>query len=189
MNVQTKIPTTADEFLRWNEGREGKWDFVDGRIVDMMVKVSRGHAIVASNLHFLLRSALPVPSYLVSSADFGVKTASSVRYPDVMVDGGTSDHRDLAAAEPILIAEVLSPSTMPIDFGDKAEEYKTIGTLRHYLVLAQDEPRVWLWSRDADGSWSGPEMIAGDAETVSLPGLELNLPMTGLYAGILPVSE
>lgn len=37
MNLQTRLPTTADGFLRWNEGRVGKWDLVDGRIVDMMV--------------------------------------------------------------------------------------------------------------------------------------------------------
>ena len=35
MNIQSKMPTTADEFLRWNEGREGKREFVRGRVVEM----------------------------------------------------------------------------------------------------------------------------------------------------------
>jgi Uma2 family endonuclease len=184
MNIQSKHPTTADEFLRWNEGREGKWEFVDGKIVDMMVKVSKFHAILAGNLLVLLKTHLAMPPYVVTSADFGVKTATSVRYPDVMVDGVVGDGRDLAAAEPLLVAEILSPSTMAIDFGPKADEYRTIETLRHYLVLAQDEPCVWIWSRNADNSWRGPEMISGAAETFSLPGLGLAISLAELYAGI-----
>src|SRR4051812_10973981 len=97
MNLQTKLPTTADEFLRWNEGREGKWDLVDGRIVDMMVKVSKYHAILCANLLFLLKTCLSFPPHIVTSADFGVKTATSVRYPDVMVDGEVGHGSDLAA--------------------------------------------------------------------------------------------
>jgi len=184
MNLQTKLPTTAEEFLRWNEGREGRWDLVDGRIVDMMVKVSKYHAIVSGNLYTLLRTNLQCPPHVVTAGEFGVKTATSVRYPDVMVDGEFGRGEDLAASAPLLIAEVLSQSTMAIDFGPKAEEYKTIDTLRHYLVLAQDEPRVWLWSRAADGAWSGPEMTAGVAETLPLPGLGMALLMDQLYAGI-----
>lgn len=184
MNIQSKLPTTPDEFLRWNEGREGKWDFVNGRVVDMMVKVSKNHAILTGNLHALLRGALPIPSYVVTSADFGVKTSKSVRYPDVMVDGAFGSGRDLAASEPLLIAEVVSPSTMAIDFGDKTEEYKTIASLRHYMVLAQDEPRVWLWTRRSDGNWSGPDMIAGEGASISLPGLGLSLLMENLYEGV-----
>jgi Uma2 family endonuclease len=184
MNIQSKPPTTPDEFLRWNEGREGKWDLVDGRVVDMMVKVSRNHAMVCANLLSVLRTSLPFPPFTVSSADFGVKTATSVRYPDVMVDGEMGAGSDFAAAAPVLIAEVLSPSTMPIDFGPKAEEYQTIKSLRHYLVLSQDLPQVWLWSRGEDGAWSEPEMIEGRDGSLSLPGLGLVLSLDRLYVGI-----
>ena len=59
-----------------------------------------------------------------------------------------------------------------------------IETLRHYLVAAQDELRVWLWSRTTAGGWTGPEMIEGRAETVSLSGLGIALLMDDLYAGI-----
>ena len=184
MNIQSRLPTTADEFLRWNEGREGAWDLVGGRVVNMMVRVSRYHAILCSNLLVHLRASLAMPPYLVTSADFGVKTATSVRYPDVVVDGDPGSGKDLAAAAPLLVAEVLSPSTMATDFGPKVDEYKTVETLRHYLVLAQDEPRVWLWSRASDGQWTGPDMIEGRGETVPLTGLATALRLSDLYAGI-----
>lgn len=179
MNVQARYPTTADEFLRWNEGREGKWDYVDGRIVDMMVRVSRIHAALTTQLLLLLKGQLP-QEMLVTAADFGVQTKTSVRYPDVLVDGPVGDHKDLAATAPVLIAEVLSPSTMDIDLGVKAAEYKTIDSLLHYIVLSQDDPRVWMWTRLADG-WAGPDLVVGLENTIPLPGLGISLPMADLY--------
>lgn len=188
MNLQTKYPTTADEFLRWNEGREGKWDFVDGRIVDMMIRVTRYHALIASRLVTLLNQTLQYPPYAVTTADFGVKTASSVRYPDVLIDSGIGSPGDLAAASPIFVAEVLSPSTLAIDFNLKAAEYKTIGTLRYYLILAQDAPRVWLWSK-SESRWSEPVMFEGLETEVTLDGLGLSFRLVSIYGGLfdLPV--
>ncbi|MCR5857273.1 Uma2 family endonuclease [Mesorhizobium sp. J428] len=182
MNIQSRLPTTPDEFLRWNEGREGKWDFVEGKIVDMMVKVSRNHAIIAARLTTILGQSLPYPPFTVSTADFGVKTEKSVRYPDVMVDQERGSSEDLAAASPIFIAEVLSRSTMAIDFHQKAQEYQTLASLRNYLVLAQDEPRVWLWTQDS--GWSGPSMTEGLEGEISLPALGLTIRLMSIYSGL-----
>ncbi|MBX3568244.1 MAG: Uma2 family endonuclease [Rhizobiaceae bacterium] len=183
MNVQARHPTTPDEFLRWNEGREGKWDFVQGRIVDMMVKVSRNHAIIASRLVTILSQSLSFPPYTVSSADFGVKTPWSVRYPDVMVDGVAGSPADLAANSPILVAEVLSPSTLAIDFRQKMQEYQAIETLDHYLILAQDSTRVWLSSRGSDG-WQEPTMLEGTEAELALVSLGLTIRLGSIYAGL-----
>ena len=183
MNLQSKYPTTADEFLRWNEGREGKWDLVDGRIVDMMVRVTKYHALIASRLVTLLSQALQYPPHAVTTADFGVKTASSVRYPDVLVDSVAGSPGDLAANSPIFIAEVLSPSTLAIDFNLKAAEYKTIATLDHYLILAQDAPRVWLWSRPGNG-WNGPVMFEGLETEVPFDWLGLSIRLASIYGGL-----
>lgn len=182
MNIQSKRPTTPAEFLVWNEGQEGTWDLVNGRIVDMMVRVSRNHALLAGRMVAILSRSLPFPPYTISTADFGVTTATSVRYPDVMVDGSPGDATDLAARQPLLIAEVLSPSTMPIDFGPKAEEYKTVECLKHYVVLAQDDMRAWIWSRDDQHQWTGPEL---ESSKLELPGIGVVIDMSELYAGIV----
>ncbi|MDW6024511.1 Uma2 family endonuclease [Mesorhizobium sp. BAC0120] len=184
MNLQSRYPTTPDEFLRWNEGRESKWDFVEGRIVDTMVRVSRNHAIIAGRLTTILGQSLTFPPYTVSTANFGVKTATSVRYPDVMVDGAAGSANDLAAASPIFIAEILSPSTLAVDFHHKASEYQSVETLRHYLILAQDGPRVWLWSKEPAG-WSKPAMVEGLDSEVLLQGLGLTIRLQSIYAGLL----
>jgi Uma2 family endonuclease len=183
MNVQTKMPTTADEFLRWNEGREGKREFVRGKVVEMMINVTRAHARLAFRLSMQLGQKLDQSKYDIGSADFGVKTNDGVRYPDVYVDRAFDTLKDLAAREPLFLAEILSSSSYGQDFGEKVTDYTGLPTLLHYLILSQDEPRVWLWSR-SNGVWSGPELVAGGEERLVLAGLDISIDLAALYAGI-----
>lgn len=184
MNIQASAIKTADDFLRWNEGRAGKREFVRGRIVEMMVNVSRNHAKLAAAIIVALAAKLDLDAFDIGSADFAVKTPTGIRYPDVFVDRAGGSGSDLAAREPVLLAEILSPASLAVDFGEKAEEYTAIPSLLHYLVLSQDEPRVWLWSRNEEGAFAKPEMIVGREETVSLTGLGVTLALADLYRGI-----
>ncbi|MDP3898428.1 MAG: Uma2 family endonuclease [Mesorhizobium sp.] len=183
MNIQSKPPTTPDEFLRWNEGREGKREFVRGRVEEMMVGVSKYHAVVVARLIHQINLQLGLKEYVTSSAEFGVVTAGGVRYPDVMVDRMAGAGTDLAANEPLLIAEVLSLSSYTRDFGEKVIDYGSVDSLLHYLVLSQDEARVWVWSRETNGTWGGPVQHAEPREPVSLTRLNLSIDIGAIYSG------
>jgi Uma2 family endonuclease len=184
MNIQARYPTTADEFLRWNEGREGKREFVRGRVVEMMINTTRNHARIAADLLVALRTRLDRAVWDVGSADFGVVTPAGVRYPDVYVDrrGPQSQGGDLAATEPVILAEILSASSYGRDFVEKLSEYQAIPSLRHYLILSQDDARAWLWSRMEGGGWSDVVELAGTSGDVRLSGVGIELPMSELYA-------
>jgi Uma2 family endonuclease len=184
MNIQARYPTTADEFLRWNEGREGKREFVRGKVVEMMVGVSKYHFIIVSRILHQLMTQLGVRDYAIGAAEFGVRTASGVRYPEILVDrmGGGNV---LAATEPLLIGEVPSPSSYNADFGEKVADYSSIASLRGYFVFSQDEPRVWKWSRDNAGAWSGPSQVSGVQMAVELESPRLSLELSAIYEGIL----
>lgn len=185
MNIQTPgiALSTADDFLAWNEGREGRREFVDGRIVEMMTGVSKRHWKLAMRLHNLVSAHLDEAVYDCGTADFGVRTSRSVRYPDYIVERAGGHGGDLATSEPIFLAEILSPSSLATDFGPKVEEYLQIPTLRHYLVLSQDEPRIWLWSR-AEGGFEGPVMTTDIGATVTLDSIGVVLALADLYRGI-----
>lgn len=184
MNVQTKMPTTADEFLRWNEGREGKREFVRGKVVEMMINVTRAHARLAFRLSLQLGQQLDLSHYDIGTAEFAVRTNDGVRFPDVYVDRAFETLKDLAAKEPLFLAEILSPSSYGQDFGQKVTDYQGLSTLRYYLILSQDEPRLWLWSRDKDDVWYGPEMVTAGAGTLVLADLGVTIDIATLYAGI-----
>jgi Uma2 family endonuclease len=185
MNIHAKLPMTPEEFLVWNEDREGKREFVNGKVVEqMMIHVTRSHYFLASRLLFQLANQIGLEDFIVGSADFGVKTPNGVRYPDVMVEKAGGAGKDLATSAPLLIAEILSPSTMADDFGPKAREYLSLATLRHYIILSQDEARIWVWSRDTKHGWTGPDIFAGMDEIVQLNGFSIALNMQSLYSGI-----
>ncbi|WP_152046435.1 Uma2 family endonuclease [Aureimonas psammosilenae] len=184
MNVhhpQSKI-WTADEFLRWAEGREGKYEFVGGNVL-MMTGGTRRHAELCGRLYLLLHGSASALG-LGIAVEWGVRTFAGIRYPDVVIFHRDGPGEELATTEPVFTAEILSPSSLAIDFNEKAAEYTAFSSLRHYLVLAQDEPRVWVWSRNGEGRFGPPEMIAGREETVELPGLTTSLPLADLYQGI-----
>ncbi|MBO0903267.1 Uma2 family endonuclease [Jiella sonneratiae] len=185
MNLQAPAVRTVEDFLRWNEGREGRYEFVHGRITGMMTGGTRHHAQLMLELALLLKTALASGDYIVTAADYAVRTPFGVRYPDVLVEpSGANTGDSLATDRALFVAEILSPSSLATDFGEKAEEYTAIDGLAHYLVLSQDEPRVWLWSRGGDGAFGKPEMIAGSAETIELAGLGVSIALAEIYRGI-----
>ena len=185
MNIQAPAITTADDFLRWNEGREGKREFVRKRIVEMMTGGSRNHAELSLQLAMLLKAGLDPRTIVVTVADYAVRTPFGVRYPDVMVELRDDAAGGLATEKPLFIAEVLSPTSLARDFGEKVTDYTGLESLAHYLILSQDEPRVWLFSRGEDGGFARePEMLAGSDATLELAGLGVTLALADLYRGI-----
>lgn len=185
MNLQSKYPTTPDEFLRWNEGREGKREFVNGRVVEMMINVTRNHVDIATNLITVLRGQLDRSAYSVGSADFSVRTPEGIRYPDAFVDrkGGAAKADDLEAIEPLFVAEVLSPSSYGRDFVEKLNDYQGIDSLQYYLILSHEEPRVWL-SRRLEEGWSAPEELLGLDVILELDTLQVRFALADIYEGV-----
>jgi Uma2 family endonuclease len=185
MNIHAKLPSTPEEFIVWNEDREGKREFVRGRVVEMMIHTTRNHTRLCVRLMAELGRTLALDKYDIGSADFAIKTSDGVRYPDVFVDLIVPETKgtDLAARHPLLMVEVLSPSSHSRDFGEKVDDYKELPTLRHYLILAQDEPHAWLWSRQ-ESDWQGPVEYLGQSGWVELPGIGARFDMQALYSGI-----
>jgi hypothetical protein len=72
-----------------------------------------------------------------------------IHLPDVMVETYVGDNA-ISASDALLLVEVLSPSTMHVDFHEKLDEYKGLSGVGSYVICAQDEARVWVWTR-SDG--------------------------------------
>jgi Uma2 family endonuclease len=87
----------------------------------------------------------------------------------------------LIATAPILVAEVLSPSSVTDDLGDKATEYLHLPGLSAYLVLSQDEPKAWVWVRGESGFSAGAEVITGMEGIVRLPALSIEVSLSEVY--------
>jgi Uma2 family endonuclease len=183
MNIQTNLPATKAAFFAWAEGVEERCELVEGRIV-MMTRISRDHGIIAGNLYVGLRSRLDPTEWQVI-AEFGLDAGpNTVRCPDIVVDRIGGGRKDYTTTAPVLLAEILSPSTAAIDLGDKAAEYLRLPSLRAYLVLSQDEPKAWAWLRQQGPFSPGPTIFSGHEAIIRVAALQLDLPLAEIYAGI-----
>jgi Uma2 family endonuclease len=139
---------------------------------------------VATNLLCALASRFQRERYNVFLGVFAVHAGDSIRFPDILVEPAQPDGKSLRAESPILIAEVLSPGTQHLDFGDKLREYLTLPTLDTYLVISPDEPRIWVWQR-TDGAFpKEPEIIEKRDQRVGLPALAIDILLEDIYRGI-----
>lgn len=183
MNVQSQLQMDNATFLHWVQEQEGRYELAGGRVV-MITGGTMRHGLIVGNLFDLLRRSLDRKQWAVLT-EFGIDAGPGlVRYADVVVDraGGHGDR--LTAAAPVLIAEVLSPTTAKTDLGDKAVEYLRLEGLSAYLTFAQDEIKAWTFNREGALSGPGPNMSVGAEAVISIPTLGVDLPLAAIYAGV-----
>jgi Uma2 family endonuclease len=183
MNVQLPVHIDKSAFLAWVQGREKRYELADGRVV-MMVGASRAHGIIVRNLILILHGQLDPQQWTVIS-EFGIDAGpETLRFPDVVVDRAGGNAGDYKATAPVLLAEVLSPSTAEIDLGDKAAEYLQLPSLLAYLVFAQSGHKAYAWVRQTDGFQPAPSVVVGHDKIIRVAALNLALPLGAIYAGV-----
>jgi Uma2 family endonuclease len=178
-------PWTEAEFFAWHEGQERRHELVDGQ-PRAMTGANNRHNLIGTNTFLALHRRLTGrPCRALMPADSAVRIpAGNIRYPDLVVDCGPYRPDDHAAAEPVMVVEVLSRSTRTFDQTRKLEEYRTVPSLRHILLLDPEAPQAQLLSRDGDGTWQWRLLSGPDAE-VALPAFGMTLPLGECYGDAL----
>jgi Uma2 family endonuclease len=115
-----------------------------------------------------------------------VEIGEDIRYPDVVVERLLGDGSGLTTTTPVLIVEVLSPSSTGRDMSVKLAEYTSLASLEVYIVASQEEPICWVWQRGGAGrNFSRePAEVAGRNASIEIVGLGISLPLAELYLGI-----
>jgi Uma2 family endonuclease len=180
MNVQSQLQMDNATFLDWVQGREERYELAGGRVM-MMTGSTVRHGLVVGNLFELLRARLHRKQWIVLT-DFGIDVRpGTIRYADVVVDHHGAKGNALTAKAPVLVVEVLSPSTIKIDLGDKAADYLQLPSLATYLIFAQDEVKAWAYNKQFS---PGPQVFAEADVSITIPALNIELPLADVYAGI-----
>ena len=164
----------VEEYLAWGE-RDRRYEYVDGAVFAMSGGTWR-HSRLASELNRLLGNASVGGSCKVNTADLRIQvTRTRYYYPDVSVSCEQGDEMRTTETAPCLIVEVVSPSTEQTDRREKLVAYLTVASLRHYLIVTQDEPRIDHYSRSADGTWAFQVCGPGDSLNVTCPSATIEL--------------
>jgi Uma2 family endonuclease len=184
MNTSALIKVDKNTFFKVAQRREGRCEYVRGRIM-MQAGGSRRHSAIAREFLVILVTQLDRNRWAAFGSDLAIDVGSSIRYPDVFVESAEADPEGLASPEPVLVVEVLSPSSEERDLETKPEEYLSIPTLQAYIVASQDEPACLVWLRGSDGTFPAePVEIKGRNGVILVAHLSVEIALADVYRGI-----
>ena len=175
---------TPEQYLEAEREANSKSEYFSGQIF-AMAGASRRHNVLVGNLVRRLGNRLdgrPCETYL-SDMKVLVRANGSYTYPDVTVVCGEPEFLDRdgdVLLNPLVIVEVLSDSTALYDRGTKWMLYQGLTSLREYVLVSQDSPRVERFTRQVDGQWLYQSVSGLDGE-IRLASLEIALPLAEVY--------
>ncbi|KAB8314633.1 Uma2 family endonuclease [Tolypothrix campylonemoides VB511288] len=181
---------TVEEYLQLEQTNEIRHEYLGGQVFAMSGG-SKEHNTITLNIASRLRSHLRGGSCSVFMADMKVRielanqNKSVFYYPDVIVSCDPNDQDRFCLNYPCLIIEVLSPSTETTDRREKLVNYRTLDSLREYVLISQDEIKVEIYRKDEQGNWS--LQILGKGDELKLKSVGLTLTMPDIYEDVLTI--
>jgi Uma2 family endonuclease len=184
MSSQPKRRFTPEEYLVLERKAEYKSEYLDGEIL-AMTGASRKHNLISTNAITALNKQLENRPCELYGSDMRVKVSQTglYTYPDLVVVCDEPQFEDMeldTLLNPTLIIEILSKSTENYDRGEKFEHYRSIETLKEYLLIAQKKHHVMLYTRQADNNWLLSEKKSIN-DTISLSSINCDLLLTDVY--------
>lgn len=184
MVAQLKATVTEEEYLAQERAGDTKHEYHRGTIV-AMVGASREHNLIVTDTSRCLSTQLRKRPCELYAADMRLRIAALGKYfyPDITVVCGeprfADDYVD-NLLNPTVVIEVLSPSTEAHDRGEKFESYRTVESLREYLLIAQDRYHLDHFVRQDDRSWLLND-ASGLESVIHLPSIGCELPLAEVY--------
>jgi Uma2 family endonuclease len=179
---------THPEYLALETKSDIRHEFLNGEVYEM-AGGTPDHGAVAAAVIRDLGSALRGRPFRVFSSDVRVRIRATglTTYPDASVVCGelqTDPEDQDAIANPLLVVEVLSPSTEAYDRGAKSAHYRQIPSLRELMLVSPTEPRVEVLRRSDGGVWELREARPG--ERLELLALGVTLEVAAIFENPLP---
>lgn len=191
MGAFPKPTVSVEDYLEMDRGSEIPLEYHDGEVFPIAIG-SLWHGLIGANLAGTLRITLKGGDCRVSAPTRVRTRKKKYVYPDLFVLCGdprfTPDGETLE--NPTVVIEILSPSTKNYDYGEKFEEYRLLASLRDYVLVAQDKPKVEVYHLLADGDWRLSSYAGLEASAV-IESICVSLPLAEVYEGVAfpPVLE
>lgn len=187
MTSVPKPKLTPEEYLTREHFASEKSEFVDGEIRAMAGAGFNHNAIVTNSAAELAQRLRGKPCRIMA-ADMRVKSGTSENffYPDIVGFCGKPElrrDRTDTLLNPVMLLEVLSPSTEGYDRGEKFFHYQQIATLEQYVLVSQAHPRVEIFTRGQGGRWEY-EIVSGLDASVRLHSLDVEIPLAEIYRDV-----
>jgi Uma2 family endonuclease len=178
---------SPEEYLQLEEQAEYKSEYHDGEIIPMTGGTTN-HNEISGNIYANLKLSLKKQNYRVYMADIRlwIPRHRLYTYPDVMLIKGApiyADQGTTTVTNPVMITEVLSPSTQNYDQGDKFAYYRSIPELQEYILVSQQQYHVMQYTKTEAGKWLLSE-YATEAAEIQLESVDLVWNLAEIYIGV-----
>ena len=180
---------TPEEYMTQERKALHKSEYLNGQIFAMS-GASRAHSLITGNVFNRLYNQLITSDCEVHSSDMRVPPSPiAYFYPDVVVACNEPRFEDDVfdtLLNPVVIVEVLSPSTAAYDREEKFSHYKQLTSLRDYILVVQHKFCVEHYRRQ-DQYWEHTELRAPE-DVLILASIECKIPLRDIYMRVI-ISE
>ncbi len=176
---------TVEEYFEFEKTSEIRHEYYYGKLIPMSGESKNANRLARFFIEWfsllLRKNGIEIFTHDIKTH---VKEDKIYRYPDV-VFAPISDIEDShMVKKPIAIVEILSDSTATTDRDDKLKEYLNIDSLKHYLIIAQDQKTVEMYTRQENATDWTYSIFTQDADVIHISALEISFSMNDLYAQI-----
>jgi Uma2 family endonuclease len=177
--LKTKI--SVEDYLAGEEISPVKYEYVYGEVY-AMAGTSDRHNFIAGEIYATLLNHLRDSLCQPFMGDIKVRVSPQVYYyPDILVSCEQNPENPYFRNEPILIVEVLSPSTQEIDRREKLLFYQQMPSIQEYAVVEQQKMLVEIHRRQPDGRWITYYFNEGADEEVEFQSVEMTMTLGEIY--------
>jgi Uma2 family endonuclease len=176
------------EELLLDKPPDEKWELINGRVVRGMVGARLSHHRIVQNVNFALRAhirtkGLPCETF---TETFWLKQRflKLAVCPDIMVRCGALDRSSVSIDDPLILIEVVSPSSEDRDRGEKAAGYMRLTSLKHVCFIERDRVRIEVYDRK-DDAWLPRPPIENLGESFALGAIDFSMPVADVYGDVV----
>lgn len=184
----TQKHITVEEYIQGEQMSEVRHEYIGGQVYGMSGG-SEAHNAICLNIASAIRQHLrgkPCKAFMADmKLRLNIAEDDIFYYPDVMVSCDPSDNEKYYKTQPVLIVEVLSPSTERLDRREKFLSYIGLSSLKEYVLVDQDTMRVTLF-RQAN-AWK-PEHLSDTHALLRLPSIDFELTLADIYEDVSDVA-
>ena len=192
MKATLSLPhrATYADYLAAEQGSERRHEFFDGVIVAMAGGSDEHNAIATRFAGLFVASVRRGCRAYNSDQRFWIAATTRGRYSDGSLICGKPEHPPhdaQATTNPIVIVEVLSPSSAGDDDGDKRRDFQSLASLQAYVLAAQDARWVKVYRRTERGEWRAEPDVYRNGDSFELPSLTRPIAVDEIYDDLLDV--
>jgi len=180
---KTKRHVSVEEYLEGEERSEVRHEYIGGEVYAMSGG-SEAHNLISGNLYAAIRQHLRGNPCKVFMA--GMKLRLNIAeddvfyYPDLLVTCDPADNEPYFKTKPVVLVEVLSPSTERLDRREKFLSYIARPTLKEYVLIDQSKQAVTRFRHE--NGWKPEHLVEGD--TLALPSIGFEQSLAEIYEDV-----